>query len=115
MVHHVPSRFVGLLAGEKVTKGFKVSTFGNKTRRFFKPNVQKVYFFSDILQRRILFPVTPTAITEIDAKGGIDNYLLQTPIERLDSHWGEAWRSFLADCKAAQVSLSPSPLGEDGT
>lgn len=86
---------VGLLAGEKIVHGFRVSRFGNKTKRTFKPNVQRIAFFSELLNRKIVFPVSPSALLQIDNIGGIDSYLLKTDPKDFHSEVAVKWRTFL--------------------
>jgi ribosomal protein L28 len=48
----------------------------NRTRRRWEPNVQKVNFYSELLEESVSIPVTTRALRTIDKKGGIDNYIL---------------------------------------
>lgn len=66
------------LTGKTVMFGNNVSHAHNKTRRKFLPNLQNISFLSDILQRKIQLRVTPSGVRTVEAKGGLDEYLLST-------------------------------------
>ncbi|CAG8774279.1 126_t:CDS:1, partial [Racocetra fulgida] len=66
----------GLYAGKHVQHGNQISEFGNKSRRTWKPNVQKVKLYSETLNERIPIKITPLALKMMDRKGGLDKYLL---------------------------------------
>ena len=58
------------------------------TRRVWKPNAQNASLYSDILDRKVRFKVTPSALRTIDKAGGLDNYLLYSKDTDLDSERG---------------------------
>mgnify|MGYP002525602912 CR=1 FL=1 len=64
------------LTGKTVVFGNNVSHAHNKTRRKFLPNLQNISFMSDILNRTVQLRVTPSGLRTVEAKGGIDEYLL---------------------------------------
>lgn len=59
-----------------------------RTRRVWKPNAQNASLFSDILDRKVRFKVTPSALRTIDKAGGLDNYLLYSKDTHVDSERG---------------------------
>lgn len=59
-----------------------------RTRRVWKPNAQNASLYSDILDRKVRFKVTPSALRTIDKAGGLDNYLLYSKDTDLDSERG---------------------------
>ena len=63
--------------------GHNVSHANNKTKRRFLPNLQVVSLLSDALGSAVRLRLTPYAIRTIEAKGGIDAYLLNTSNARL--------------------------------
>lgn len=63
------------LTGRSPLKGHKVSHSNNKTKRKFYPNLKKVTFKSDILNKNIRFKVSIAGLRSVDYKGGIDDYL----------------------------------------
>eukprot|EP00270_Netrium_digitus_P013927 TRINITY_DN4688_c0_g1_i1.p2 TRINITY_DN4688_c0_g1~~TRINITY_DN4688_c0_g1_i1.p2 ORF type:complete len:164 (-),score=28.81 TRINITY_DN4688_c0_g1_i1:395-886(-) len=86
----------GLYAGKQVGFGNRVSEDGgNKTRRRWKPNVQKKRFFSPILGSYLKCRVSMHAMRCIDKAGTIDDYLLYTPDKKLNSEFGSALKSYL--------------------
>ncbi|ERN07284.1 hypothetical protein AMTRI_Chr12g274430 [Amborella trichopoda] len=84
----------GLYAGRHIQFGNQVSEDGgNKTRRKWKPNVQEKRLFSYILDRHIRIKVTTHALRCIDKAGGVDEYLLNTPYNKLDNEIGLFWKA----------------------
>jgi len=60
-----------------------------KAVKFWWP-VYKVHaFFSEILDRYLMVPVTDVTLDAVDAAAGFDNYILQTDVVNLDSRLGE--------------------------
>lgn len=84
----------GIFAGKHIRFGNCVSEDGgNKTRRSWKPNVQEKRLFSYILDRHIRVKVTTHALRCIDKAGGIDEYLLKTPYQKMDTEMGLFWKA----------------------
>ncbi|KDP38164.1 hypothetical protein JCGZ_04807 [Jatropha curcas] len=84
----------GLFAGRHIQFGNRVSEDGgNKSRRTWKPNVQEKRLFSYILDRHIKVKVTTHALRCIDKAGGIDEYLLKTPYQKMDTEMGLLWKA----------------------
>ncbi|BAF21826.1 large ribosomal subunit protein bL28m [Oryza sativa Japonica Group] len=84
----------GIYAGRHIQFGNKVSEDGgNKSRRTWKPNVQEKRLFSYIHDRHIRVKVTTHALRCIDKAGGIDEYLLKTPYNKMDTEMGVAWKA----------------------
>ena len=71
------------ISGKGVLTGNNVSHANNKTRRRFLPNLQVTSLLSDILGTPIRLRLSTRAIRTVEAKGGIDAYLLATPNRRL--------------------------------
>ena len=63
------------LTGKSPLGGHKVSHANNKVKRKFFPNLKKVTFKSDILNRNIKLSVSNAALRTVDYKGGLDFYL----------------------------------------
>lgn len=75
----------GLFAGRRILSGNNVSEDGgNRTRRTWKPNAQTATLYSELLDRKIRFRVTPGALRNIDKAGGLDAYLLHSKEEVAD-------------------------------
>jgi large subunit ribosomal protein L28 len=64
-------------------RGNNVSHAHNKTRREFRPNVQRTSLLSDALGRMVRLKVSVSAIRTIEHNGGLDAYLMKTPASRL--------------------------------
>ena len=71
------------ITGKGVLTGNNVSHANNKTRRRFLPNLQVASLLSDILGTPIRMRLSTRAIRTVEAKGGIDAFLLNTPDRRL--------------------------------
>ncbi|KAK9167424.1 hypothetical protein Scep_002615 [Stephania cephalantha] len=83
----------GLYAGRHIQFGNQISDKGgNKSRRTWKPNVQEKRLFSYIFDRHIRVKVTTHALRCIDKAGGIDEYLLKTPYQKMDTEMGLYWK-----------------------
>jgi len=63
--------------------GNNVSHANNKTRRRFLPNLQTTSLLSDALGEMVTMRVTAKGIRTIEAKGGLDAFLLGTPNRKL--------------------------------
>ncbi|CAN1852385.1 50S ribosomal protein L28 [Linum perenne] len=95
----------GLFAGKHIQFGNQISEDGgNKTRRNWKPNVQDKRLFSYILDRHIRVKVTTHTLRCVDKAGGIDEYLLKTPYQKMDTEMGLFWK--------AKVEKSYDDLGK---
>lgn len=68
----------GLYGNRMIQFGNKISFAENKTRRTWKPNVQKISFYSEALKRRLQFRVTCHALRTVQKLGSIDEYLVKT-------------------------------------
>ena len=63
------------LTGKIPLKVHKVSHANNKTKRKFLPNLKKVKFTSDILNRNLKLNVSNAAVRSVDKKGSFDLFL----------------------------------------
>ena len=73
------------LTGKSFLNGNNVSHAKNKTKRRFLPNLQFVKFASEKLGKSIQLKVATSSIRTVEKKGGIDNYLINTPSAKLPS------------------------------
>jgi large subunit ribosomal protein L28 len=73
------------ITGKGVLTGNNVSHANNKTRRRFLPNLQETSLLSDILGTSVRLRLSTRAIRTVEAKGGIDAFLLNTPNRRLSA------------------------------
>jgi len=71
------------ITGKGVLTGNNVSHANNKTRRRFLPNLQVTSLLSDVLGAPVRLRLSTRAIRTVEAKGGIDAFLLGAPERRL--------------------------------
>eukprot|EP01125_Pyxidicula_operculata_P001911 TRINITY_DN11831_c0_g1_i1.p1 TRINITY_DN11831_c0_g1~~TRINITY_DN11831_c0_g1_i1.p1 ORF type:complete len:161 (-),score=28.44 TRINITY_DN11831_c0_g1_i1:15-497(-) len=85
----------GLYAKKTMKHGHQVSYSMKKTNRVWRPNIHWKTFHSDLLNQKFQVKVSTKALRWIDKVGGIDNYVLFTKEEDLDSQIGEELRTHL--------------------
>ena len=73
------------LTGKTVQYGCNVSHANNHSSKRFLPNLQNVSFLSESLGKVYKFRVVASSIRTVEAKGGLDNFLLDTKNEHLSS------------------------------
>ena len=71
------------LTGKKCLSGNNVSHAKNRTKRRFLPNLQKISFTSEKLEKSIQLKVAASTIRTVEKKGGLDEYLLNTSNTKL--------------------------------
>ena len=71
------------LTGKTFLTGNNVSHAKNKTKRRFKPNLQNITFISDVLGQKIQMKVAASTIRTVEKKGGLDEFLINTPNSKL--------------------------------
>lgn len=89
------------ISGKGVQTGNNVSKSNLKTRRRFMPNLQDVTLYSEILAAPIKMRVTANGLRTIEKNGGIDLYLLNTPVSKLTAESKEL-RARIEGAKAAK-------------
>ena len=72
-----------MITGKGVQTGNNVSHANNKTRRTFRPNLQRASFLSDALGHSVRLRLSTNAIRTIENNGGIDSFLLGTADSKL--------------------------------
>ncbi len=70
--------------GRGVQSGNNVSHANNKTRRRFLPNLHQVTLISDALKIRVRLRLTSAGLRTVEKRGGIDAFLLSTPMAKLE-------------------------------
>ncbi len=63
------------LTGKHPLKGHKVSHANNKTKRRFLPNLKKVKFKSQILNKSFKLTVSNAGVRSVDKKGSFDDFI----------------------------------------
>ena len=84
------------LTGKSPLKGHKVSHANNKTKRRFIPNLKKVKFSSEILNRSLRLNVSNAAVRSVDKKGSFDQYLKEVKIKNLSPRLKKIKKTLLA-------------------
>ena len=59
-------------------KGHNVSHANNKTKRRFLPNLKKVKFKSEILNKSLRLTVSNAGLRSVDKKGSFDQFILSS-------------------------------------
>lgn len=80
-----------------------------RTRRVWKPNAHNASLYSEILDRKVRFKVTPSALRNIDKAGGLDNYLLYSKDSDVDSERGARLKMELLNALRLQYSGGATP------
>ncbi|MBL4602345.1 MAG: 50S ribosomal protein L28 [Emcibacteraceae bacterium] len=65
------------LTGKAVMSGNNVSHALNRTRRKFRPNLNKVTLMSDILGLTVKMKISTHALRSVEHNGGLDNFLVK--------------------------------------
>ena len=63
------------LTGKIPLKGHKVSHANNKRKRRFLPNLKKVKFKSEILNKSLKLTVSNSGVRSVDKKGSFDQFI----------------------------------------
>ena len=84
------------LTGKIPLKGHKVSHANNKTKRKFYPNLKKVKFTRQILNRNLRLNVTNAAVKSVDKKGSFDLFLKSVKNKNLSQRLKKIKKSLLA-------------------
>ncbi len=66
------------LTGKIPLKGHNVSHANNKTKRRFLPNLKKVKFKSEILNKSMRLTVSNAGLRSVDKKGSFDQFIKST-------------------------------------
>lgn len=93
------------LSGKAVLTGNTVSHANNKTRRRFLPNLNQVTLMSDALKQSVHLRVSSHALRSVEARGGLDAYLLKARDSELS---GKALRLKRKIAKAADAAEAPA-------
>jgi len=84
------------LTGKIPLKGHKVSHANNKTKRKFLPNLKKVKFKSEILNKSLRLTVSNAGVRSVDKKGSLDQYVKTTKNKHLSLRLKKLKRSILS-------------------
>ena len=71
------------VTGKKTMVGMNVSHSERHTKRTFLPNLQKLKFHSDILNRDFSLRLSTAGLRTLTKHGGLDAYVMAKPVSRL--------------------------------
>mgnify|MGYP004629887257 FL=1 len=71
------------VTGKKTEIGMNVSHSMRHTKRTFLPNLQKLKFHSDILNRDFSLRISTAGLRTLTKHGGLDAYVMSKPVSRL--------------------------------
>ena len=71
------------VTGKKTEVGMNVSHSMRHTKRTFLPNLQKLKFHSDILNRDFSLRISTAGLRTLTKHGGLDGYVMAKPVSRL--------------------------------
>ena len=71
------------VTGKKTEVGMNVSHSMRHTKRTFLPNLQKLKFHSDILNRDFSLRLSTAGLRTLTKHGGLDGYVMAKPVSRL--------------------------------
>ena len=74
-----------MVTGKSVLAGNTDCKSHRKTRRRFMPNLQTVAIYSEILAAPVKIKITSAGLRTIEKNGGLDLYLLNTPVSKLSA------------------------------
>lgn len=72
------------VTSKAVMTGNNVSHANNKSRRRFLPNLQSKRLMSDVLGQMIRLRISTHGLRTIEARGGLDAFLMGADVSRLD-------------------------------
>ncbi|KAL5502605.1 hypothetical protein EMCRGX_G009406 [Ephydatia muelleri] len=97
----------GLYAGKGIMHGHTVTFSNKKTKRIWRPNVQKKDCHSDILGMSLRLRLTTSAMRCIDKAGGFDGYIYNTPDKKLASKLGVSLKRRMHAIVAGNPNVQP--------
>ena len=77
------------VTGKKTEVGMNVSHSMRHTKRTFLPNLQKLKFHSDILNRDFSLLLSTAGLRTLTKHGGLDGYVMAKPVSRLTPEMAE--------------------------
>lgn len=89
---------------------FQTLSFLYRTKRAWRPNVQKKRYYSYILGTKLQLRVTCAAMRCIDKAGGFDSYIYHTPDKKLGSKLGSALKRRMFAIVKKYPDIQPPPL-----
>ena len=84
------------LTGKIPLKGHNVSHANNKTKRRFLPNLKKVRFKSETLNKSLKLTVSNAGMRTVDKKGSFDQFILSAKSRDLSLRLKKIKKSLIA-------------------
>ena len=84
------------LTGKIPLKGHNVSHANNKTKRRFLPNLKKVKFKSEILNKNLRLTVSNAGVRSVDKKGSFDQFIKDAKTKNLSMRLRKLKKSILS-------------------
>ena len=91
-----------MITEKGVLAGNNNSYSKRKTRRRFMPNLQTVAIYSEVLGCPVDIRITSNGLRTIEKNGGLDLYLLNTPVSKLSAE-SKKLRERISAAKAAKA------------
>ena len=91
-----------MISEKGVLAGNNNSYSKRKTRRRFMPNLQTVAIYSEVLGTTVDVRITSNGLRTIEKNGGLDLYLLNTPVSKLSAD-SKKLRERIAAAKAKKA------------
>ena len=82
------------VTGKKTEVGMNVSHSMRHTKRTFLPNLQKLKFHSDILNRDFSLRISTAGLRTLTKHGGLDAYVMAKPVSRLTEEMAAIKKAF---------------------
>ena len=83
------------LTGKIPMKGHNVSHANNKTKRRFLPNLKKVKFKSELLNKSLRLTVSNSGVRTVDKKGSFDQFIKSAKSKNLSLRLKKIKKSLL--------------------
>lgn len=97
------------VTGKKTMVGMNVSHSMRHTKRTFLPNLQKLKFHSDILNRDFSLRISTAGLRTLTKHGGLDGYVMAKPISRLTPDMAEIKRAIIKKQGAGTTKPAKKP------
>lgn len=97
------------VTGKKTMVGMNVSHSDRHTKRTFLPNLQKLSFHSDILNRDFSLRISTAGLRTLTKHGGLDAYVMSKPVSRLTPEMAEIKKA-IAKKNGADVKPAKKPV-----
>ena len=96
------------LTGKNPLKGHNVSHANNKTKRRFLPNLKKVKFTSQLLNRSLKLTVCNAGVRSVDKKGTFDEFLKTVKNKNLSPRLKKLKKNILIKSPFKKITSSKS-------